>query len=552
MNTRQWSFFLLPLWILFVTGCATKGPGNSTASSPMEINSYIISEARKRITIAAPAEMDEGVRLIIRSQTVNSKAGRDLLFVASKLYGTLYPLYEKPDFTAIPPEGSVFPNLFNMIEKGIYPDISGANTSFLSFLLSPLAALFTDDRETLARSEEACERAAAMDPKSVIPPFVLGAIAERRGDADRALGYFSTVMAMDRSCYPALLAVARLKISRGDYQEGFLLLQEIEGQYGGNPEIFRLLAEVYLARGELKSAYDYTDKGLALEENMDLFFLRARVLLMMGDYTKSLQMLRIVERKKPPFPEFYVVKAAALEPTDSGRAKETVEYGLTLFPDNPQLLTLYGDFLISTGDENRGIRILQDLYSRYPGDHEVASRLVRVYLERGELRNAADILQDMDIQEISYDLLAYGYKVYDQLKDKAETLRYAETMYRRNNSDPSFVFPYIEQLIERNDSADAQKIIKDELEKTGDSRVRSRLLYLEASLKDSAEEQVPLLQEALFENLHNLEALELLADIYADQGDYRKAYRYIKQAAALDPEDSSLSAKEIIFRDRIR
>ena len=81
------------------------------------------------------------------------------------------------------------------------------------------------------------------------------------------------------------------------------------------------------------------------------------------------------------------------------------------------------------------------------------------------------------------------------------------------------------------------RIIETQLPIEKDAVKKSELYYLKSLVSDSEDEKLQALRSALFEDLQNIEALMGITRLYLETGDIRKAFRYIKQAAALDPEN---------------
>jgi uncharacterized protein HemY len=118
-------------------------------------------------------------------------------------------------------------------------------------------------------------------------------------------------------------------------------------------------------------------------------------------------------------------------------------------------------------------------------------------------------------------------------------LYYAEQIYRPNPTLENLVV-YARALLSGNQPEQAASLVQEGLERAETPAQHSTLLTLQASLIQDPEEALALVREALMEHPQNYLALVKIAELYVEQRELRKASLYLKQAIALDPNNTAL------------
>ena len=133
--------------------------------------------------------------------------------------------------------------------------------------------------------------------------------------------------------------------------------------------------------------------------------------------------------------------------------------------------------------------------------------------------------------------LSAAVRIFIELKQYTTAESYAELLYIKNNEN---IVPYVKILILNNKNTMAWDIIQSAFTKVTDSIGISKLYYLQSLVQTDPDEKLESLRSSLLENLLNIDAIITIARLHFELGDIRKAYRYMKQAVSLLPDDESL------------
>ncbi|MEW5818388.1 MAG: tetratricopeptide repeat protein, partial [Spirochaetota bacterium] len=137
-----------------------------------------------------------------------------------------------------------------------------------------------------------------------------------------------------------------------------------------------------------------------------------------------------------------------------------------------------------------------------------------------------------------------AYTIAMKLKTYDAALGFSQKLYSLNPGSIEFMLPHIRALIANGKDKEAEALIAKALALPDIPRqIKSEVLYLAGLIQTNLNTKIEYLQSALFENLQNVEALIAISAAYENSGDFRKAYRYLKQAAALNPANENVNLK---------
>jgi len=305
--------------------------------------SQILNKALRNITITSAESLKRAYLLLQDSNAGNSEYGRELSYVSFKLLSILYPLSVENVEEVSPPATSIYPSIFKEIEKGLFPEISQKDFSFLAFLISPVSLLFTDNAEVIEVCRETLNQLHLFNSGSIIPLFLSGYLSALEGNTEEALENFLNAKAVTGFCYPADLGIVDLKLE-DDPEDALLLLDSLIIKFPGNPEFLIQAAAANIALENYSDALDITTELLRDNpENFSLLLLRAKIFKALGNYSQAQRLLLIIEDEMDTNVDFLLIKADILFAEEKiEESLAVLKEGMLLYPDNPLFNDAYG------------------------------------------------------------------------------------------------------------------------------------------------------------------------------------------------------------------
>lgn len=246
------------------------------------------------------------------------------------------------------------------------------------------------DRGDLDAAAQRFEDLLSTGAQSYEALYYLGSIADRRGDTERALRYYSRVAGGDLAL-AAQGRVARIKAEQAGLEAGLRHLEEFaRGHPQLGPEIAGTRAALATARGEPGRALAILDAGLAqYPDSLDLRMARVFALERGGDGDAAIRDLRQLLRERPG--DATVQNALGYTLADRARdldeAHALVAAALEQTPDNAAVLDSMGWVLFRQGRLQDALGYLQRA-NGLGDDAEIDLHLGEVQWSLGE-RDAA-------------------------------------------------------------------------------------------------------------------------------------------------------------------
>jgi tetratricopeptide (TPR) repeat protein len=472
-----------------------------------------LTEARNMIEFGSPESILSAMDTLQGSPAGNSRSGRELMYIAENLLSLVYPELGYSTSVSMELGGSIFPKLFRDVRSGRFSPLIEEWDSFLELTVAACAALISSDKDVLILCVAAAGAAADMEEQSVLPPYLLGVVELKQGDYVSALSMFQSVLSMDESCYPAKWQAARIHRRFDDHRRALPLLSSLVERFPGVESYTFELAGCYIDLDEPESAVETLealDIGEQSEDFNDYLFLRAAAAAAKGEYRQAAEYLEILYNRMPE------------------------ELGV---------LERYGTALLKAGQTEAAVPLLEEAVEKGSKNLEILRPLFLYRYNRGDLISARAVADNYFDLFTGPGTLLPMLKMYLELRDYGQALRVAEKLYPQAEEDPEFLSLYARALVEEERYGRSGEIIRRALEMTDSAQLRSRLFYLQSRMTEDRKRRLQFLQEALFENMQNLAALIAISDEYAQIGEYRKAHRYMKQAAALDPENEAVAKR---------
>lgn len=514
----------------------------------------VLDESKKLIESGMLDSLVKARTLLSDKGLTETEQGRELDYIAYSLMSAVYPYYRDELGPGIPLKSSIYPDLVKEVKAGSVPAIKEENTNFFTLMLAAAAVFYSSEPDVVDTCLEIADQLGRFSPEGLYPYLIKGRGREVRGRNTESLEAYGKVLASFGDCYPALLGEARIYMSEGDYKNSENILEGLYSRYPDGNEIISLLVESYIKNGRNDEANRLLEEALSRQpDNVDLTLRRAGLLLTLGQVDKAEKLTGIFESVRGVTGKSIYIRAKILADRGKYRDAENLvkEYPAFLEGDLP-LSILYGQILVLMGRYDEGLNFLEEKLREYPGNEDFSRLLLDVYIKKSKWKDALSLVDSLLKPDSSTELKRAAVRIYYKMKmyDKAYSLN--EAILTKDNPGIDDYVYRVKLLINKGLKIEAMKEIDGWLLKTDTASDRSILYYYKSLCTDSISEKKEYLQQALFENLQNLDAIVSLADIYESSGEYRKAYRYLKQAAIIDPGNSDIRNKLKYLEGRIK
>jgi tetratricopeptide (TPR) repeat protein len=237
--------------------------------------------------------------------------------------------------------------------------------------------------------------------------YYLALIADRNGDAERALRFYSQVQ-KGENVLPALLRAAALLHTHGAAGAADELLDRlIEDEPQRAPEILTARARMYAQSSELPKAFAVLEKGaLEYPDSVELHYATASVYEEQGRVSAALRELSLVVKARPNDPAALNALGFTLadHAKELSRARKLIERAHAAAPRNAAILDSLGWVLFRQG---RAIEALPYLSAAYANDHDgdIAAHLGEVLWQMGRQDEAQRIWAEASALDADNHLL---------------------------------------------------------------------------------------------------------------------------------------------------
>jgi tetratricopeptide (TPR) repeat protein len=237
--------------------------------------------------------------------------------------------------------------------------------------------------------------------------YYLALIADRNGDAERALRFYSQVQ-KGENVVPALLRAAALLHTHGAAGAADELLDRlIEDEPQRAPEILTARARMYVQSSELPKAFAVLEKGaLQYPDSVELHYATASVYEEQGRVSAALRELSLVVKARPNDPAALNALGFTLadHAKDLSRARKLIERAHAAAPKNAAILDSLGWVLFRQGRAIEALPYLNAAYS-YDHDGDIAAHLGEVLWQTGRQDEAQRIWSEASALDSDNHLL---------------------------------------------------------------------------------------------------------------------------------------------------
>jgi Tfp pilus assembly protein PilF len=484
--------------------------------------------------------------LILARGLESSDFGRVMTAVTVTLLQNLYPESQGRLPPADPPPSHGYTRILRDVGRGVYtlPPVNSAD--YLECILPFLALLEETREEILLRSAPALWRGRQLNPGSPLAPYFLGIVLERTGSRAAAEEEYTLASILSPDCYPAILALARLKRESGKTQEALNLLSDLAVRNADNLTIKRALALAYYeARDWPRAESAITELLQQNSRDGEFILLRAHVMIEQGQFLQAQAPLDLYATIDSNNPLYLYLRARVMVEGYRNRdqALGYLRAALRVSPDNEEIAVYTARFLIGSSlieEQLEGRRILRNLLNKENPALSVLGLAVEDAIRREAWREAQTYLERIPPEFRSTQDLLNAYRVERGLGNNDAALSYARELYRRDPGNEEGVMAYISALIDTGRHDEAGRMIEGRLAALPGGSLKSRYYYQRSRLQNNEDAVMADLRSSLFEDPRNLNALIAMFEIYHRRRDERRAVYYLKQALALSPETPQL------------
>jgi tetratricopeptide (TPR) repeat protein len=310
--------------------------------------------------------------------------------------------------------------------------------------------------------------------------------------------------------------------------------------FQGNIEFLMLSTRILYGLGRYDAADKENQDALLLDpDNTTGLLLRIQILDVLGTndpYAKRL--LSRVERELPDDADVLRLKARFLiKDGELEEALTVVEGALELFPDDDEFKKTYGRLLIDTGRSDQGKEVIENTLEKDPDSVENLEILLGQAEEEGNWAQAGEYIQRILEIDRSPDYLRRAVRIYTNYERYVTAVGFAAMLADEPEVTTDDLVEYAQVLVVLERSSQARDILNRALEGADTSRVRSLIHYRLGQIAETPEERYSALQDSIFEDPQNIEALAGYSAYFEELGDFVNARKWMARAVALLPDD---------------
>jgi Tfp pilus assembly protein PilF len=537
---RRWGFFfIVPPVCFFFFLIRPPAFGQNAPQGLAE-------EIRALTESGIPSLMQRALDQIRQRNLGAGEFGRIMNAVNIHLFKRLYPDIQIQLPAPDPPQSHSYARILRDADRGVYTAPSGASSDYLEYTLPFLALLNEQAGDRLLPSLPDLRRAASLNPGSLLAPLFMGLVYERTGSPAEAETFYRRALGISPECYPASLALARLKERAGDYEGAAQDLRELARSLPDNRALKRQLAVVYYRQKDWPRVQEAV--AACLEQNPrdgELLLMQAHALVEQGRFLPAQRPLDQYAALNAQDP-LYLFLRARVQAEGLGNRDAALNSLRSLIrsPAPPEGSLAYAArfFLESPReeDQNEGRSLLKRLMEENPSP-AVIRMAARERIGRQDWQAARDYLAPLLKENPQDGDLLMAYAIEQGLGNNAAALSYARTLYEKNPAGDEGAAAYISALIETGRQAEAGRLIESRLAAGAGDAQKSRYYYLRSRIRSGEDQIVADLRASLFADPRNLSAMIAMFEFYHfRRPEKARALIYLRQALALDPSNPQL------------
>lgn len=484
---------------------------------------------------------------IIRARDLgSSEFGRLMSGISATLIRLIYP--DSP--TRLPvvdlPQISGYTRIIREAERGNYTRPSLDSTDFLEHVLPFLAVVNQDDDISISVLRD-LEKAARLQPSSIIPLYFSGIFYQRAGRNSEAIASYEQAYNKSNECYPAQINIARIRRLSGDTAAAISILAGLVVRYPDSMTVKRELAIAYYSQRDWSRALPAVDEILRSEPRDGQFLLlRASILIEQGQYTQANASLDTYASINANDRDYLYMRARVQFEGNRSRdsALNYLRSILRTSPNDVQALVYTVTLLMESqrqADQTEGRELLTRLRQLAGSAIEVLNLSLRDAVRRENWREAQGYVnQVLQTRRTNQDLTD-AFNIERGLGNNARALAYAQELYQKDTANTEFTGIYVSALIDNGRRDEASTLLEARINSVPSGVIKGHYFYLRSRLQTNEDTALGDLRSSLFEDPRNLDAIIAMFMIYHNRREERRAVYYLRQALAISPDNPRLT-----------
>ncbi len=224
------------------------------------------------------------------------------------------------------------------------------------------------------------------NPESIAALQLLANVYEMKSLIDMALISYQQLLTYQPNNVPALINSAKILLAKNDLDESLRRLEYAAQIDDSNPEVARLLVDLYSREQRWKDAISISEKLLDSDQyRAEGYYLQGRIFLRQKSFAQALPVLEKAIELQPSSVETLSALIAAhlaLEQTD--QALNFVNRHVQLYPDHIHAKEVLASLYARLNEFDNGIEILEILLAQNPERLSAYTLLARLYLSSGQ------------------------------------------------------------------------------------------------------------------------------------------------------------------------
>lgn len=520
--------------------------------------SGISEETLLDIENGSPSSLRRAASSLRKSDVEYTDKERILFTVSAGIMELVWP-FERMDWESAPQAApSAYTGAVNSARSGIY-DMSTGNADFLTLVLPSLVTVAAEDVSPFfERAEDALKQGLVINSSSTLANYLLGLLYRKKLRNADALPFLANALKGAPECFHTAYAYAECLLALGRLKEANAAALAVFEKYPTNITALHLCADTAFAMKNLSGAEEFIVRVLQQNpSDLPSLLFRIKILMERADYIHAASLLDVYSRQDSISKDYLLLRAQIQYAwsKNTAAAVATIETAVKRYPDSKEALLFAAKLAGETGAPVAGKSLeayAAAVLEKYPDDETARQYAVDGFMQKKEWEKAYAQSSALLQEESPADGIAFRHvKICLALGKKDEAWSLISALYKTNGENEEVMQAYIAVMAEMGKKTQALELINRQLP-SASIKLRSFLFYRRSLLQPSEADALVDLRSSLISNPRNSDSLFRLYEIYYRKADYRKAQYYLKQVAALNPNDPDIIRLSAELTNRIR